>query len=392
MGKPGSPLVDIRIEPAPGNHAPLSCQVHHGGHLMVRNSIRILISAAATLAILYSCSNDSGTPVEPLSRNEIARAVQVECGEVTYLSSLSSVLAVWEDSIEAWQGNTAMLNEPPAWTGSSSVSDFLGTLTPVLQQWEGAINDSLGSAVLDSVPDFDPDSTQQDYLADLSAVLVSWEQDLEANRGSDFLPPAPVFQRDETAPVIECPGDTTIACADTAGVTLTFEPVAHDDCDPAPAVTSEPPSGSVFPVGQTLVTWTATDSSGNTSSCTFTVNIEGAAPPVIVDIDADPDVLWPPNHRMVAIDLDIDVESECPGNADCEVVDVTCDEPADGTGDGNTSPDWSIRDGRLRLRAERSGNGDGRVYTVHIRCEDAAGNADERTVRVSVPHDRGGGK
>jgi len=89
-----------------------------------------------------------------------------------------------------------------------------------------------------------------------------------------------------------------------------------------------------------------------------------------------------------------DVESEC-GDADvtCTIVDVTSNESDNATGDGNTSPDWLITEnGRLQLRAERSGNGHGRIYTVHFVCEDDFGNTLEGTTNVVVPHDRGGNK
>jgi hypothetical protein len=54
------------------------------------------------------------------------------------------------------------------------------------------------------------------------------------------------------------------------------------------------------------------------------------------------------------------------------------DEPINDTGDGDTEPDWEIgtdEDGNptLALRAERAGNGDGRVYTILVSIESWAG-------------------
>ena len=49
-------------------------------------------------------------------------------------------------------------------------------------------------------------------------------------------------------------------------------------------------------------------------------------------------------------------------------------------------------DGGLQLRAERSGTGHDRVYTIRLRCEHAeSGIGDETTVEVVVPHDQGDG-
>lgn len=59
-------------------------------------------------------------------------------------------------------------------------------------------------------------------------------------------------------------------------------------------------------------------------------------------------------------------------------------------GGGDTPPDWVIT-GPLTvdLRAERSGKGSGRVYTITVECSDASGNTATKTVTVTVPHDQG---
>ncbi|HET6350314.1 MAG TPA: HYR domain-containing protein [Candidatus Krumholzibacteria bacterium] len=360
---------------------------------MLKHLIRGGILLAATALLIYGCADNSGSPTDPHTFARSARLLASNCGEDVFLSQLSPVLPVWEDSIETWQGGN-FLNTAPVWTESSTVSGYLGDLVPVLQQWQSAINDSLGSAVLDTLANYDPQTqSNQTYLADLSSLLASWETALETVRGMDFLPTAPVFQPDMTPPTIACLADTTIECADTAGVMLEFEVTATDDCDPAPVVTADPPSGSVFPVGATLVTITASDVSGNEASCSFTVNVVAAEPPVITSATASPATLWPPNHKMVRVKVATEVEDQCDPNPVCKIVDVTSNEPDNGTGDGDTSGDWVISDDNtVMLRAERSGMGSGRVYTLTVQCTDALGNSGERTVTVSVPHDQGGGK
>jgi hypothetical protein len=39
----------------------------------------------------------------------------------------------------------------------------------------------------------------------------------------------------------------------------------------------------------------------------------------------------------------------------------------------------------VRLRAERSGAGNGRTYTITITCTDSAGNPTSKSITVSVP-------
>ena len=70
---------------------------------------------------------------------------------------------------------------------------------------------------------------------------------------------------------------------------------------------------------------------------------------------------------------------------------VTQDEPLNGTGDGDTSPDARrTAGGGVELRAERKGNGDGRVYTLTFTASDGRGGTTTGTVSVGVPHSAGG--
>lgn len=90
-----------------------------------------------------------------------------------------------------------------------------------------------------------------------------------------------VTVNDTQPPTITCPGGVSsgsaITCPPTTDGTVTYTTpsvaagTVTDNCPGVTAVCS-PPSGSIFPVGTTTVTCTATDASGNTATCTFTVN------------------------------------------------------------------------------------------------------------------------
>ena len=89
--------------------------------------------------------------------------------------------------------------------------------------------------------------------------------------------------------------------------------------------------------------------------------------------------------RDVTVDY---VASDSCGDVTCELT-VTSNEPINGLGDGDTAPDWEIVDTHhVRLRAERSSKGSGRMYTITITCTDGFGNENVNTVIVSVPRDR----
>ena len=70
---------------------------------------------------------------------------------------------------------------------------------------------------------------------------------------------------------------------------------------------------------------------------------------------------------------------------------ITQDEPVNGEADGNTSPDATIGSGgAFQVRAERSGQGDGRVYRVAFTASDGEGGECSGIGRIGVPHDQGG--
>ena len=140
---------------------------------------------------------------------------------------------------------------------------------------------------------------------------------------------------------------------------------------------------------------------GNTAFVGFTggTNVFGAVqdvqswtfqnpPPVISGVSVDRPNLWPPNHKMVDVTVNYGATNSC--SAPVCTLTVSSSEPVDGAGDGNTSPDWVVVDAHhVQLRAERSGNGDGRVYTITITCKDTAGNMASSTATVTVAHDQG---
>lgn len=101
------------------------------------------------------------------------------------------------------------------------------------------------------------------------------------------------------------------------------------------------------------------------------------------------DRLWPPNHRLETISL---VGSVCGGNAaSFTITGITQDEPLNGLGDGDTSPDGIINgDGTVELRRERAGGGNGRVYEISYLATDSGGAECSGSVFVGVPHDQGG--
>ena len=115
------------------------------------------------------------------------------------------------------------------------------------------------------------------------------------------------------------------------------------------------------------------------------------SPPGCATVAPSRATLWPPNHKLRTITLTGATDPDSDPVA-ITITGVTQDEPVDGRGDGNTSPDAVLGPaaGQARLRAERAGGGDGRVYTIAFTAKDPSGASCSGSVTVSVPHDRGG--
>ncbi len=196
-----------------------------------------------------------------------------------------------------------------------------------------------------------------------------------------------VTVNDTTPPSITCPANISVFNdPGVCGAVVNFSATATDNCSGV-LLSYLPASGSMFPVGTTSVTATATDAAGNHATCTFTVTVTDNEPPVISGLAADPDTLWPPNHKLKDVVVNYTSTDNC-GVVSCEVTSISSNEPENGTGDGDTAPDWMIVDGHhIKLRAERAGNGTGRIYTIHITCTDQYGNSSSDSTTVVVPHD-----
>ncbi len=110
--------------------------------------------------------------------------------------------------------------------------------------------------------------------------------------------------------------------------------------------------------------------------------------PVIASVSATPNTLGAPNHKMTPVSITAQVTDNCTA-VTWSVTSIASNEPVNGTGDGDTAPDWTIAGAHgVSLRAERAGTGSGRTYTITITAKDAAGNASTGTTTVAVPHNR----
>ena len=115
-------------------------------------------------------------------------------------------------------------------------------------------------------------------------------------------------------------------------------------------------------------------------------------------LEVSPTVLWPPDHKMVEITPNWTVWDAADPSPTVTVKSITMNEgdekstydPAQQPkGDGNTTGDMYVdAEGRIFLRAERSGTGFDRIYTITYEAADSCGNAAFGSATVVVPHDQ----
>jgi hypothetical protein len=193
---------------------------------------------------------------------------------------------------------------------------------------------------------------------------------------------------DTTPPSITCPGNV-VRNTDPglcSAVVTYANPAVSDNCPGVGTPTCTPPSGSVFPKGTTTVNCSVTDAASLTSTCSFTVKVEDHEAPVVTS-NVTATTLWSPDHTLRNVGLSASATDNCDSNLTLSVRVYGDENDEEETGDGNFSPDArNIAPGTLRLRSERNGVRDGRVYLVVVTATDSSGNVgrSSKTVTVSL--------
>jgi IgGFc binding protein len=82
-----------------------------------------------------------------------------------------------------------------------------------------------------------------------------------------------ISQSDSDGVTFQTPGRVIVSCLDGQGVPVPFQVEARSDCEEAVPVVCEPPSGSIFPLGDTQVVCSATNRTGEVFTTSFQVTV-----------------------------------------------------------------------------------------------------------------------
>ena len=212
--------------------------------------------------------------------------------------------------------------------------------------------------------------------------------------------------QDTTPPMVDAGEGVTVEQATLGGTEVTLTGSGADICDAdldfewsedGVVLGNSPTLTHTFNLGTHVLTLTAIDDSGNAGTDTVTITVVDTTPPDFT-FSVSPTTLWPPNHKHILITPSWSVSDICDASVDVTLKSIvsneendtnTYDSAYDGTvGDGHTNDDIKVEDdGSIYLRAERSGTGTGRVYTITYEAIDDSGNVTESSAAVTVPHD-----
>jgi FG-GAP repeat len=192
-------------------------------------------------------------------------------------------------------------------------------------------------------------------------------------------------------PVADAGPDQTVECTSPAGAQVQLDGTRSADPDgdflsylwTGPFGQASGASPIVqSPLGGGTATLTVENGSGATGTDTVQILVQDTNAPTLSALAANPYLLWPPNHKMVPVNLAVAVFDRCDAAPSCAIEAVTSNEPIAG--------DFLITSPlQLDLRAERRESGSGRTYAIVVACQDLSGNRSTATVAVVVPHDLG---
>jgi hypothetical protein len=155
-----------------------------------------------------------------------------------------------------------------------------------------------------------------------------------------------------TPPTVVTPMNLVVAATSAAGATVDFTTQAFDIAGETLTPTTSIASGSVFPIGVTTVSATATDSLGDTVTTTFTVTVADSTPPTLT------------------VPASFTVEANTTGGATVTLPQATATDPVD--------PNPTVTED------QSSGFFPLGTTTVNVTATDSAGNVSTGTFTITV--------
>ncbi len=261
---------------------------------------------------------------------------------------------------------------PEAISQNTDTGECAATIALILPD----VSDNCTATPIISYRVFNPDhslspwygSASNTYTFSLGISQVEWKVEDEYGNTTTCLQEVEII--DDELPQIVCASESPFTRTTTEGVCGylvngdEFDATASDNCSIVSLSHDYAPynpatlAGATFPVGTTIVTWTAVDASGNTSECQISITVTDNEAPVFVNC---------PDGEIFTVGL---FDGICEGGAiwsipiaedNCSVTVTQVEGPAPGTATMTVG-----------------------IYTISYRAEDASGNAATCTFYIKV--------
>lgn len=359
-------------------------------------------ATGASTPVMLNGSGSSDADGDALSYSWMMNGTEVATGATPTISladgeyTLTLTVSDGQGASDSDEVNVSVVNTiPVAEAGADISKDATGSTTPVTLNGSGS-SDADGDVLsytwtLDGT-EVATGATSTISLADGDYTLTLTVSDGQGASDTDEVNVSVV----NTIPVADAGADQTHeatgpltevslsgSATDADGDELTY---AWSNGDTGTATTVQ------LGVGIHFFTMTVTDEQGATDSDEVMITITDTTAPVLSYVQ-DTASLWPPNHKMVKVLSGISSADLVDGNTFVDIT-VSSNEAANGKGDGNTASDYEIVtnfDGSMDVyvRAERSGKGKGRTYTISLSTSDVAGNFSTAEFTASVAKSQG---
>lgn len=199
-------------------------------------------------------------------------------------------------------------------------------------------------------------------------------------------------------PIANAGPDQTVECTSCCATEVTLDGTESTDPDGDPLTyhwtwngneTTGSTSTITLPLGTTTVFLVVNDGKVDSEPSSVDITITDSTPPEI-NVSVIPEELWPPNHRMVDIAVNVMVNDVCDPEPSWKLLSITCNEdPGKKHSPDIMGQELETPDVEFQLRATRLGVGEGRIYVITYEATDVSGNSATADDTVWVPHSQG---
>ncbi|MBN1787432.1 MAG: hypothetical protein JW806_03460, partial [Sedimentisphaerales bacterium] len=143
-------------------------------------------------------------------------------------------------------------------------------------------------------------------------------------------------------------------------------------------------------LGEHIIVLEVIDSQDASDQTEVAIIVGDTVPPKF-ELSVSPSVLWPPNHKLIEVTPTWTVNDNCDDAPTVSLVTITVQEETRKKvlkNNEHTEDVFIDADGKIYLRAERSGNSNGRVYTLTYQAVDDSANTTIKSTTVTVPHNQ----